>query len=166
MNDKRSKSFRQTTLCTTRKNSRVIGKKRDHHSADSHKNHEAERIVYLAIVGGRDFRNQTLFDQSIKSLLETYPLDTIDAVVTGGAKGADEMGKCWAVDNNIPVILFLPNWRKYGKAAGILRNGKIVDKATIMLAFWDGKSPGTKNSIQRARAKNIPLVEIRYTKSQ
>ena len=36
--------------------------------------------------------------------------------------------------------------KKYGKRAGILRNRDIVDAADIVVAFWDGKSPGTKNS--------------------
>ena len=42
---------------------------------------------------------------------------------------------------------FYPNWEKYGKSAGIIRNHEMGDYADYLLAFWDGTSKGTKDMI-------------------
>jgi hypothetical protein len=46
--------------------------------------------------------------------------------------------------------VFYPDWDKYGKKAGPLRNELIIQSADLVLAFWDGTSRGTKSSIDFA----------------
>lgn len=84
-------------------------------------------------------------------------------VISGGARGVDTIAKNYAqTHEDITYKEFLPEWKKYGKRAGILRNRDIVDAADIVVAFWDGKSAGTNNSIQRAkRTKKDCRVYIR-----
>jgi len=111
----------------------------------------------LAIIGSRGFSDYQL----LESTLEQYK-DKITEVVSGGAKGADSLGERWANNNNIPTIIFKPDWDKYGKKAGYLRNVDIVKNSDGVIAFWDGESRGTQHSFTLCTKLNKPLKIIRY----
>lgn len=111
----------------------------------------------LAIVGSRTFTNKNL----LESTLNNYK-DRITLVVSGGARGADSLGESWAAKNNIPVKIFKPEWHKYGKSAGMIRNELIIQECDICMAFWDGKSKGTANSIFICEKLNKKVAVIRY----
>ena len=57
---------------------------------------------------------------------------------------------------------YLPDYDKYGKAAPLVRDRLIVDNSDCVLAFWDGKSRGTKYTLDYAReqGKPIKIVQI------
>ena len=57
-------------------------------------------------------------------------------------------------------MIFRPDWDRYGKAAGIIRNKDIVENSNMVIAFWDGKSKGTASSIELAKKmdKNLKIV--------
>lgn len=55
--------------------------------------------------------------------------------------------------NNIKFTVFLPDYNKYGKAAPLKRNLEIIDYSDIVLAFWDGKSHGTRHVIKKMQRK-------------
>lgn len=100
--------------------------------------------MILGVVGGRDFQDYEL----LKRELNRYQ---IDKIISGGANGADKLAENYCEDYNIPIRIYYPQWDKYGKAAGTIRNRKIIDNSDEIIAFWDGKSKGTKNSISLAR---------------
>ena len=109
--------------------------------------------MVLAIIGSRSF-----FDyEKLKDVLKNY---LITKIVSGGAKGADSLAKQYALEHNIPIIEFLPDWDKFGKSAGPIRNQKIVNEAEFIIAFWDGKSKGTKQVIEyvKKKDKNVRVV--------
>ena len=83
-----------------------------------------------------------------------------DIIVSCGAKRADTYAQEYAVKDNIPLIEFLPDYQKYGRKAPLLRNLKIVDNCDSLLAFWDGKSRGTKFTIDYAEKTEIPYKII------
>lgn len=74
--------------------------------------------------------------------------DKIGCVVSGGANGVDTIAEKWAKSNNIEFVAFLPDWNTYGKRAGLKRNEDMVKFSDFTVAFWDGKSKGTKYSIK------------------
>lgn len=68
--------------------------------------------------------------------------------------GADWLALKWAEENWYERLLFVPDWDRHGKAAGPIRNRDMLEKAggnAFFVAFWDGKSPGTKDCITQAR---------------
>ena len=71
-------------------------------------------------------------------------------IVSGTAKGADLLGEQWAIENNIPIEKYPPDWKKHGKAAGPVRNKLMAENAEALIALWDGKSTGTKHIIDYA----------------
>lgn len=101
----------------------------------------------IAVIGSRDFSDTAL----LKTVLDQHKPTKI---ISGGAKGADALAEAYAIENEIEILLFKPDWKKYGRGAGIVRNRLIVDAADYVIAFWDGKSRGTKASIDYARTQN------------
>ena len=102
----------------------------------------------LAIIGSR---NCPPID--IEAHLKYIP----DTIVSGGAKGADTYAREFAPKHNLTLIEFLPEYDKYGKGAPLVRNKLIVDNCDCVLDFWDGKSRGTKFTLDYAREKNKPI---------
>jgi len=85
----------------------------------------------------------------------------ITEVVSGGAIGADRFGEVYAQQNNIPVKKFLPDWNRYGRSAGFLRNWEMANYADALIAIWDGKSNGTRNMIGHMKRLGKPLEVIK-----
>lgn len=54
-------------------------------------------------------------------------------------------------------LVILPDWKQYNRGAGAVRNREIVDTADFVVAIWDGKSKGTKISINHAKKVNKPV---------
>lgn len=109
----------------------------------------------LAVIGSRNFNNY----EKLKSILDKYQ-DVIIEVVSGGAHGADSLAEKWANERGKKVTVFLPDWGKFGKSAGLVRNKKIIESCDKCVAFWDGKSRGTKNSIDLCKKLNKPYAII------
>ena len=100
----------------------------------------------VAIVGSRTFKNY----EYMKTSLVNHEIGTI---VSGGCRSADLLAERFAKENNIPKIVLKPNW-KNGRGAALTRNTDLILKSEYVIAFWDGKSPGTRDSITKARKSN------------
>lgn len=98
----------------------------------------------IAIVGSREFRSLELVDAFVATLAPG------DIVVTGGARGVDRRAERAAKARGLKVEIFLPDWDGYGKQAGLRRNALMVSVADHVVAFWDGRSRGTKFSMDLA----------------
>lgn len=109
----------------------------------------------LAIIGSRIFNDYKLLQET----LELYK-HKITLVVSGAAKGADSLGEKWALKNNIQTLIFPAEWDKYGKRAGYIRNEDIIKNCDCCIAFWDGKSTGTKHSISLCKKYDKPCKII------
>lgn len=85
----------------------------------------------------------------------------IHQVVSGGARGVDQVGEQWARENNIPIIQFIPTWTdkdgKVDKSAGFRRNMEMGIYADALIAVWDGSSRGTQHMIRFMQSLNKPL---------
>ena len=112
----------------------------------------------IAIVGSRNFNNYELMSNSI---LSKFNLTDIDAVVSGGAKGADSLAERFAHENNLLLHVKEADWKQYGRAAGPKRNKLIVDEADVVIAFPSPSSKGTLNTIKLAK-KAGKRVEVQY----
>jgi len=73
-----------------------------------------------------------------------------DTLVSGGARGPDSWAALIAKQYNFPIQVFVADWETYGKRAGMLRNSEIVRNADWVIAFWDGTSRGTRDTIGKA----------------
>ena len=103
----------------------------------------------LAVIGSRSFNNYAWLEQC---LLRSFRVADIEAVISGGARGADALAARFAYCHSLPLITLWADWETYGRKAGPIRNSEIVAQADVLVAFWDGASAGTRDSIGKARA--------------
>lgn len=82
----------------------------------------------------------------------------ISMIVSGGARGADSLAEKYANENKINTDICLPDYNKYGRKAPFIRNKQIVNGSDVIIAFWDGKSKGTKHSIDYAKSKGKKVI--------
>jgi hypothetical protein len=125
--------------------------------------------LIVAIIGSRSLKEYNLVQEAV--IESGFDITT---VVSGGAGGVDRNAKRYAQDNNLGYVEFLADWddisvegavlavnkynKKYNKLAGFSRNQKIIDAADAVIAIHNG-SPGTKDSLKRAKLKGIPVFE-------
>lgn len=108
---------------------------------------------------------------------DPYPIETIIAgydiiaegrgdtltVIHGAARGADTMADHIARRWGVGRIKEPADWDRYGKAAGPIRNQKMIDdhKPDVVYAFRSaGKSNGTDDMVSKARAAGIPTYVV------
>lgn len=123
----------------------------------------------IIIAGSRNYNNYKELSEVADKFFDDIGIEKKwSTIITGGAKGADKLGEKYALDNILDSIVFEAKWGKYGNAAGIIRNGEMAKNADCLLAFWDGRSKGTKDMIDKAfkrqlriRVFNFETKEIR-----
>lgn len=114
----------------------------------------------IGIVGGRDFNDYDLLKKTLNAYIENKIF--LSAIVSGGAKGTDTLAEKYASELDVEMIIFRPNYQKFGRLAALYRNTEIIEKSDIVFAFWDGKSRGTIDSINKAKKLGKTLFIINY----
>ncbi len=115
---------------------------------------EIKRIVvfecryYNNYSEARDF-----IDKCTVDIKEKYRL----VFVSGTCQGADLLGERYASENNCNIERFPAEWKKYGFAAGPIRNRAMADRGDYFICFWDGVSSGTKSMIDLVSKQRKPL---------
>lgn len=109
----------------------------------------------VIISGSRTFRNYEMLECTMDHLLQNVEDDI--QIVCGKARGADALGEMYANDRGYDVRYFPADWEGIGKSAGFRRNEAMADNADALVAFWNGKSHGTKHMIQVAKQKKLKV---------
>lgn len=108
------------------------------------------------IAGGREFNDYKLVEETLLNY------NDVTEIVSGCARGADSLGEKFAMEHAIPIKKFPADWDKYGKSAGYRRNEQMAIYAEQLIAFWDGKSKGTKHMIDFAKKLGLKVSVIMY----
>lgn len=112
--------------------------------------------MIVAVVGCRDSRGLTA-----EQVMAEIPSECT-AIISGGASGVDTLAKEAAARLELPFAEYRPDYDAFGRMAPLQRNTTIVERADLVLAFWDGCSGGTKDTLQKAlrRNKRIKIIHI------
>lgn len=79
-------------------------------------------------------------------------------VITGGARGADQLAETIARSLGFQVETYPADWRGKGRRAGIIRNLEMLNtNPNLVLAFHQNGSRGTQHTIDEARHRGIRL---------
>lgn len=113
-------------------------------------------VQKVAIVGSRKYP----YLQDVVSYVMKLPQSTI--IVSGGAEGVDKTAVETARQRNMQVLIFFPDWIKYGRGAGYKRNILIIQACDRLVAFWHEQSRGTAISLKLARDMKKPL-EVHFS---
>jgi hypothetical protein len=119
----------------------------------------------IAVIGSRSFSDKPRVDKALghfiwpfyDNISERYKQEPI--IISGGAGGADALGKKFSEERKLRYIEFPADWSK-GRGAGMIRNEYIINNADFVFAFWDGQSPGTKHSLNLAKRQKKPTFII------
>ena len=122
----------------------------------------------VIIAGSREFNDYHKLATSVLSIIQLLKYKGYDTsginmeVISGTANGADKLGERFAEEFSLKVVKFPANW-SIGRQAGYIRNAEMSKYAKedngLLIAFWDGKSRGTKHMIDLAHKQGL-MVEI------
>lgn len=126
----------------------------------------------VIIAGSRDFDDFPKLMNSCIDILheisdQNDDLDKI-RIVSGTARGADLLGEQYAKVAGYEVSRFPTDWDGLGKRAGYVRNAEMAKYAMadgnygVLIAFWDGKSKGTKHMIDLAEKNGLEVHIVRF----
>ena len=110
----------------------------------------------IAIIGSREGFTEGFVWPKLNRF---YNRDIPNTFITGGATGIDTMAETYAKTLNIPIEIIRPI-NPANKLDYLFRNIEIITKADLVVAFWDGKSKGTKFVIDYAKARNKEVIII------
>lgn len=129
----------------------------------------------VIIAGSQMFEQYLLLKLKCNEILKN--VDTEITIISGDAKGADKLGVKYAKEKGFKFKLYPAKWDdlnaigaiiktgqhgNYNAKAGIDRNLLMANNADALIAFWNGKSPGTKNMIDMATKKGLKVRVIKF----
>ncbi len=126
----------------------------------------------VIIAGSRTILDYQLVSAVISNTLSKHNIQ-ITEVVSGCAGGVDSLGEQWAHENDVKITPFPAEWdnitvpnalvrtnkydKEYNARAGFQRNEAMADYGDVLIAIWDGRSPGTKYMINSAKSKDLAV---------
>lgn len=108
----------------------------------------------VIVCGGRDLNDRFYVYESLDRF---HRVHGVTCVIQGGAKGADKLAYEWAADRMIMVINEPADWKQHGRAAGPMRNQKMIDdhRPDAVIAFEGGS--GTADMIRRSKRAGLTV---------
>lgn len=129
----------------------------------------------VIIAGGRDYADYKTVCKVCDHMLQnqTDDLEIVSGACSSGKHtftradgtkvyGADGLGERYAAERNYAIKHFPADWNQFKRAAGFKRNVQMAEYADALIAFWDGKSPGTKNMIELATKRDFKIKVHNY----
>jgi hypothetical protein len=113
----------------------------------------------VIIAGSRDFNDYNELCKFCDHVLQNQK--EIE-VVSGTAKGADQLGEKYATERGYTIKQFPADWDKHGRSAGYIRNEEMAKYADALIAFWNGNSKGTEHMINLAKKYNLKIKVRNY----
>lgn len=110
----------------------------------------------ILICGSRNWKDAEI----IRKAMLRFPPDTV--IISGGASGADAIAERLAKEMNFKSEVYPADWTKFGRAAGPIRNKRMLDegKPWAVYAFYNPKkSKGTRSMVLLAHQANIDVIE-------
>ena len=109
----------------------------------------------VLVCGGRNYANVRTLNATLRGL---SPPPTV--IIHGAYSGADELAGKWALFNRVTELPFPADWGKLGRAAGPIRNQRMLDEGKPDLVVAFPGNAGTADMIRRARAAGVPVIEV------
>ena len=126
----------------------------------------------VVIAGSRDFIDYEVMRNTLYPLFDKYHLleDAAATVISGTARGADQLGERFARENELGLVRMPADWNRqpdgsYDKAAGYKRNADMAANADMVVCFTNG-SKGTGHMINIAKKKGLPTFVYDFDGNQ
>ena len=119
----------------------------------------------ILVCGSRDWNDKEAIRFAIEKecAKSDWPAPAHVWIINGAARGADRLSSEVGEELHLGVHEVPAQWNMYGKGAGPIRNAEMLKMAPdVVLAFWDGKSKGTKNMMVHAHRAGVPVKVFQY----
>lgn len=129
---------------------------------------ERDRKARLIICGGRHFKDYERLESTMNEVMSKIaPWRDVIEIVSGHCEGADQLGELYAKNHNLPCKVFPAQWKKFGKAAGPIRNSEMVKYASeaemsVVVAFRSPRTKGTNDTVKKATKQGFKVFVIDY----
>jgi len=114
----------------------------------------------VIIAGSRDFDDYELLRKYCDHVLQNQKEIEI---VSGTAKGADQLGERYAKERGYSVKQFPADWDKHKRSAGYIRNEEMAKYGDALIAFWNGHSKGSEHMIKLAKQYDLMIRIFNYS---
>lgn len=114
----------------------------------------------VIIAGSRSFADYEKLKSVCDSILPNQYSEPRITILSGTSSGSDSLGERYAHERGYALQRHPADWKKYGKAAGPIRNRQMAENADVLIAFWNGRSKGTKNMIETAKKLGLIVETI------
>ena len=115
----------------------------------------------LLVCGSRTWTDEDTLYQMLDGIHESR---TVTLLIHGGARGADKMAGEWAATRGIPVRVYHARWDVDGRAAGPMRNQRMLvegqPEEAAAFAVDLSNSKGTKDMVRRLGSANVPTYIV------
>ena len=114
----------------------------------------------VLVCGGRDYNGDQPWNHVMAVLGDLHDETPIAAIIQGGASGADCLARCWADMYGVKCVTVPADWETHGKAAGPIRNRRMLMdfKPDLVVAFPGGR--GTADMVRQAREAGVPVMDV------
>ena len=113
----------------------------------------------VVIAGSRQFNDYELLSSKLDNFFKNH---TDIEIVSGAARGADQLGERYAREKGYKLTRFPADWDRHGKSAGYIRNQEMANYATHAVIFWDGQSLGTAHMITLCDRHKLKFRVVKF----
>lgn len=108
----------------------------------------------ILVCGGRDYRDNECVTDSLERLRRA---GLVSLLIHGDASGADRLASHWAREAGIDQVSYPANWKAHGRAAGPMRNRRMLHhgRPQALVAFPGGK--GTADMVSLAEQAGLAV---------
>ena len=117
--------------------------------------------VRWLVCGGRHYNDRRTAFQELDRVAKAE--GPVSEVISGGAPGADALAVAWAQSRGVPYRVFKADWGRYGRAAGPIRNQRLLDEGQPDLVVAFPGSAGTADMVRRAKSAGVPTRGVAQT---
>ena len=122
----------------------------------------------IIICGGRHFDDYETLEKVVDKVISELKLTSQEIeIVSGNCQGTDLLGELYAEKHELKCTVFPAKWKKFGKAAGPIRNSEMIDYISdsenpIVIAFVSPNSKGTMDTVNKAVKAGFTVYKIEY----
>ena len=116
----------------------------------------------VLVCGGRDYNDRWKLESTLDIAHAEHGFIRL---IHGAAPGADTLAGDWADKRGLAVVAYPADWKRHGKAAGPMRNQRMLEdgRPDVVIAFPGGS--GTADMVRRAKEAGIPVIEVRRSET-
>jgi len=115
----------------------------------------------ILVCGGRNYDNAQSLVDALEDIVNSIPDSYRVVLIHGAARGADSIAEGWAEWRGLKIMAFRADWKRYGRAAGAIRNTEMLESGRPDLVVAAPGGTGTANMITQAYKYGVQTIVLK-----